>query len=56
MGNALHIFKKGASEFKMSMKLSERFTSVEQKQGDRFLKAFIWTFFMSIGIVRYTLC
>ena len=56
MGNTFHVMRKGASEFKLSMKLSERFASVEQKQGDRFLKTFIWTFFMSMGLVRYVLC
>jgi len=52
MGNALHQIRRGLAEMKQSVNLSETFSSVQQRKGDRYLKLFIWTFFASMGIVH----
>jgi hypothetical protein len=51
MGNALHMARRGILEAKQSIRLSDTFTTVQQKRGDRLLKLFIYTFSLSIAVV-----
>ncbi len=51
MGNLLHQWRRGAGELRESMRLSDVFSTVQQRKGDRLVKAFIASFVLSMGIV-----
>ena len=52
MGNGAHQLRRGIQEFKQSMKLSDVFETVRQRQGNRYVKVFIFSTVLSLGIVR----
>jgi hypothetical protein len=51
MGNGFHQLRRGFLEFKQSVRLSEVFSTVKQRQGDRLVKLFILSTILSMGIV-----
>ena len=53
MGNMLHQWRKGVAEMKESVKLSELFSTVQQRKGDRFVKLFMASFAISMMIVVF---
>jgi hypothetical protein len=55
MGNTLHRLRRGAKELKESISVSEAFSTIQQKKGDRFIKTFIFTFVLSMAIVSLAL-
>ena len=49
----LHQWRKGVAEMKESVKLSELFSTVQQRKGDRFVKLFMASFAISMMIVVF---
>ena len=50
MGNMVHQWRKGINELRESVRLSEVFSTVQQRKGDRLVKAFILTFCISMAL------
>lgn len=51
MGNTLHRLRRGSKELRESLSVSDAFSTLQQRKGDRFIKTFLLTFVISMGIV-----
>ena len=55
MGNVMHQWRKGVNEMRESVRLSEVFATVQQRKGDRMIKLFMASFFISMLVVTHVL-